>query len=127
MEITESEKFYQWDYPVPDGRTVLQGHTDVCTKFGHATYVKDGVDQGYCPRCGLPYALPQAEIEEEAVRLQLAVCVALAPDAGVAGDLQALATALDRAGETPAKQIELLAVAMLDGVRFGNWPKQFKE
>jgi hypothetical protein len=43
---------YQMDYPVPVGRTVYQGHVDACAKYGHATYIKDRIVQGYCPRCG---------------------------------------------------------------------------
>lgn len=40
------------DYPAVDGRVVTQGHADYCATHGHAKYVKDGVPQGMCPRCG---------------------------------------------------------------------------
>lgn len=43
---------YQLSYPAINGETVTQGHADYCKANGHATYMKDGVDQGWCPRCG---------------------------------------------------------------------------
>lgn len=35
-----------------NGETVLQGHANYCAEHGHARHLVDGVDQGYCPRCG---------------------------------------------------------------------------
>jgi hypothetical protein len=43
---------FRMDYPITDGRPVLQGHADACAQYGHATWNKDGVAQGVCPRCG---------------------------------------------------------------------------
>lgn len=34
-----------------NGETVTEGHVKACQIKGHATYVKDGVVQEYCPRC----------------------------------------------------------------------------
>ena len=50
--MTTTRFSYRMDYPVPDGRTVCQGHADACETFGHATYTIDNVTQGWCPRCG---------------------------------------------------------------------------
>lgn len=33
-------------------RLVTQGHADYCADHGHATWTRDGVDVGRCPRCG---------------------------------------------------------------------------
>jgi hypothetical protein len=46
-------KVSHFDFPVPDGRTVTQAHVKICAQRGHGYYVKDGVDQGICPRCGI--------------------------------------------------------------------------
>ena len=43
---------YALSYPAVTGGTVTQGHADYCQSNGHAAYVIDGVDQGFCPRCG---------------------------------------------------------------------------
>jgi hypothetical protein len=43
---------YRMDYPAVDGRPVQQGHAEACRKHGHAAHVVDGIDQGFCPRCG---------------------------------------------------------------------------
>lgn len=40
------------DYPAAEGRTVTEGHAQLCRERGHATTIRDGVDQGVCPRCG---------------------------------------------------------------------------
>lgn len=40
------------DYPVPYGRPVTEAHVKICQTRGHVSYVKDGIDQGMCPRCG---------------------------------------------------------------------------
>lgn len=43
---------YSMDYPAIDGRVITQGHADYCATNGHATYLKEGVKMGFCPRCG---------------------------------------------------------------------------
>lgn len=40
------------DFPALEGRTVTQGHADVCATRGHATHTVAGVAQSECPRCG---------------------------------------------------------------------------
>jgi hypothetical protein len=40
------------DYPVPYGRPVTEAHVKICRERGCVTYVKNGIDQGICPRCG---------------------------------------------------------------------------
>lgn len=40
------------DYPVPYGRPVTEAHVKICQTRGHVSYVKNGIDQGICPRCG---------------------------------------------------------------------------
>jgi hypothetical protein len=40
------------DYPAAHGRTVTEGHARYCRENGHASFVRDGVDVGMCPRCG---------------------------------------------------------------------------
>jgi hypothetical protein len=47
---------YRMSYPCGPGGDgiVCQGHTDACARWGHAFYRRDGVDQGFCPRCGEP-------------------------------------------------------------------------
>lgn len=42
---------YRLDYSALETGRVAQGAADWCREHGHATYVRDGVDQGYCPRC----------------------------------------------------------------------------
>jgi hypothetical protein len=51
MNITPA-KISLMDYPVPYGRPVTQAHVKICQTRGHVSYVKDGIDQGICPRCG---------------------------------------------------------------------------
>lgn len=43
---------YATDYSAlePNGY-VSQGAADYCAAHGHASYIVDGVPQGYCPRC----------------------------------------------------------------------------
>lgn len=40
------------DYPALNGRPVTDAHARICAERGHATYKRDGVDTGSCPRCG---------------------------------------------------------------------------
>lgn len=40
------------DYPAIDGRVVTEAHAKICASKGHAYFVKDGVNQNMCPRCG---------------------------------------------------------------------------
>jgi hypothetical protein len=40
------------DFPVVDGRPVTEAHVKICADRGHATHVVNGVDSGFCPRCG---------------------------------------------------------------------------
>lgn len=40
------------DYPVPYGRPVTEAHAKICRERGCVTYVKNGMDMGFCPRCG---------------------------------------------------------------------------
>lgn len=40
------------DYPVPYGRPVTEAHAKICRDRGCVTYVKNGMDMGWCPRCG---------------------------------------------------------------------------
>jgi hypothetical protein len=51
MSITPA-KVSLMDYPVPYGRPVTEAHVKICQNRGHVSYVKDGIDQGICPRCG---------------------------------------------------------------------------
>lgn len=43
---------FAMEYPALNGDVVCQGHSDYCRDHGHATYTLDGIDQGWCPRCG---------------------------------------------------------------------------
>ena len=43
---------YKLSTPALNGETVTQGHADYCATNGHMTHTVDGVDQGFCPRCG---------------------------------------------------------------------------
>jgi len=49
-------------FPALTGDVVTEAHARVCAERGHATHTVDGVDQGYCPRCGEVTA-PAAEEE----------------------------------------------------------------
>lgn len=40
------------DFPAVDGRPVTQAHAKICRERGCSTYVKNGMDMGFCPRCG---------------------------------------------------------------------------
>lgn len=50
--VTPVRAVHSLDYPALDGRVVTQAHADYCQANGHATYKRDGVDTGMCPRCG---------------------------------------------------------------------------
>lgn len=38
--------------PALFGEMVCQGHADVCAILGHGFNRRDGVEQGFCARCG---------------------------------------------------------------------------
>lgn len=40
------------DMAALNGTPVTEAHAKVCRERGHATHTVDGVDQGFCPRCG---------------------------------------------------------------------------
>jgi len=40
------------DFPAVDGRVVTEAHAKICRERGCSTYVKNGIDMGFCPRCG---------------------------------------------------------------------------
>lgn len=40
------------DFPAVDGRVVTEAHAKICRDRGCSTYVKNGIDMGFCPRCG---------------------------------------------------------------------------
>lgn len=40
------------DFPAVESRPVTEAHARLCREIGHATYTRDGVDMGSCPRCG---------------------------------------------------------------------------
>lgn len=41
------------DMPALHGETVCQGHADVCKILGHGKNLRNGVELGTCPRCGI--------------------------------------------------------------------------
>jgi hypothetical protein len=43
---------YKLSTPAINGETVTEGHAQYCRDNGHMTHTIDGVDQGFCPRCG---------------------------------------------------------------------------
>ena len=43
---------YRLDMAALKGEMVCQGHADVCKALGHGYNIKDGIEQGWCPRCG---------------------------------------------------------------------------
>lgn len=43
---------YVLDMAASSGRTVCQGHADVCAILGHGHNLRDGIERGTCPRCG---------------------------------------------------------------------------
>lgn len=67
--IVREGKVSPFDYPAVEYRTVTQAHADICDSKGHATYVKDGVDMGFCPRCGefTPAMIAKALEQEKAL------------------------------------------------------------
>jgi hypothetical protein len=46
------ERLYALDMAALHGRPVCQGHADYCAAHGHGKNVVDGVERGWCPRCG---------------------------------------------------------------------------
>jgi hypothetical protein len=40
------------DFPAVDGRVVTEAHAKLCADKGCVSYVKNGIDMGWCPRCG---------------------------------------------------------------------------
>lgn len=69
VENTHSPKgaimasIYANSHPAAMGEVVKQGHVDYCRDNGHATYVVDGIDQGYCSRCGEAQAVEAVEVD----------------------------------------------------------------
>lgn len=45
-----------------NGEVVTQGIAEFCATVGHGTWVKDGVDQHMCPRCGHTEEMNVAEV-----------------------------------------------------------------
>ena len=43
---------YKLSTPALNGEVVTEGHARYCRTNGHMTHTVDGVDQGFCPRCG---------------------------------------------------------------------------
>lgn len=64
--IPSTSATHPLDYPAADGRTVTEGHARLCRERGHAAFVRDGVDQGTCPRCG-----EVTEAQPDALQVQL--------------------------------------------------------
>lgn len=54
------------DYPVPYGRVVTEAHVKICQTRGHVTYVKNGMDMGFCPRCG-EVTTSEEQVTEESI------------------------------------------------------------
>lgn len=59
------ESLYALDMAALHGRPVCQGHADYCAAHGHGKNIVDGVERGWCPRCGevtIP-AVPAADLK----------------------------------------------------------------
>lgn len=52
-EIPVHLELYVLDMAALKGETVCQGHADVCAILGHGKNLRNGVEQGWCPRCGV--------------------------------------------------------------------------
>ena len=48
-------------HPAAFGGVVTQGHANYCASQGHASWIANGVDTGFCSRCGV---LVPAKIDE---------------------------------------------------------------
>jgi hypothetical protein len=57
------------DFPAVDYRPITEAHVKICADRGHASYVINNVDQGFCPRCGdfTPEYLAKAIEQEKAL------------------------------------------------------------
>lgn len=53
------------DYPAVDGRGVTEAHAKICRDRGCVSYVKNGMDMGFCPRCGEITTSEEQVTEEE--------------------------------------------------------------
>ena len=59
MTTIPKNSLFRMSYPLvqPDDapwtdRVVTEGHAEYCRTWGHAKYIVDEVDKGFCPRCG---------------------------------------------------------------------------
>lgn len=64
--IKAEGKISLMDYPVPYGRPVTEAHAKICRDRGCVTYVKNGMDMGFCPRCG-EVTTSEEQITEESI------------------------------------------------------------
>lgn len=55
------------DFPAVDGRVVTEAHAKICRERGCSTYVKNGMDMGFCPRCGEVTTSEEQITDEEIV------------------------------------------------------------
>lgn len=51
-QIPAHLQLFVLDMAALNGKTVCQGHADVCELIGHGKNLRNGVEQGSCPRCG---------------------------------------------------------------------------
>lgn len=53
VSVPEHLQPYLLDMAALNGETVCQGHADVCAIVGHGKNLRNGIEQGTCPRCGV--------------------------------------------------------------------------
>lgn len=63
--VTKKPVSLALDYPAAEGRVVTEAHAKLCADKGHTSYVKNGIDMGICPRCGVVTTSEEQVTDEE--------------------------------------------------------------
>jgi hypothetical protein len=97
----------------PTPQNMMFGDGDVTAVL---EFVRGMVDERYADEVASGVIAP-----EEIVRRQLAVCVALAPNARAQEHFANVLRQSQAGGENARVQVECLVSALLDGLQYGNW------
>lgn len=67
------------DFPAVEGRPVTEAHAKLCASKGCVSYVKNGMDMGWCPRCG-EVTTAEEQITAEEIAESVSAGIVIAPE-----------------------------------------------